>query len=70
MPSTIADHPLAIAFILVACAIIAVGRMHIRRARRNPSPAAGRRKILGWALVIFGALLMTSAIVLWERPLY
>jgi hypothetical protein len=55
---------LSIPVILLAIALIAVGRLQIRRARRLPE----RRLFLnwwGWMLCIAGVLLMTLGVLLW-----
>ncbi len=55
---------LSVPFILLAVALIAVGRLQIRRARRTPE----RRVFLnwwGWMLCVAGVLLMTLGVLLW-----
>jgi hypothetical protein len=57
-------------FVGLACVLIAVGRMQVRRARRlwstGDRTARGRKaRILGWSLSLIGLLLMVVGVVLW-----
>jgi len=59
----------SIALIVLACALIAVGRMRVRRAWRltadGQTARARFQKTTGWMLVAIGALAMIAGIVAW-----
>src|SRR6185436_20340190 len=65
VPSMDASHILSIIFGLGAAVLIAVGRHHIRRSKRQPPKSAWRRRrrSLGWLLVVTGTLTMIIAAV-------
>jgi hypothetical protein len=62
-------HGLAIALLLVACLLIAIGRRRTRSAWREV--ADGRRgrarwkKFSGWVVVLAGGLFMIAGVLAW-----
>jgi len=56
----------AITAILLACLLLAAGRLSIRRAKRQPDRSKRLRgKTLGWTLLFAGLLAMIFGVVVW-----
>jgi uncharacterized membrane protein YidH (DUF202 family) len=59
---------ISVPLIVLACILIALGRLQIRRARRAERPGILRR-LGGWCVLALGFVLMILGVLLWGNAL-